>query len=110
MKILFVCSANKDRSATAEEYAIEAYSAHEYDSAGTNQKLCFKYDTQFISEELLIWADLVLAMENKHKKQMLKQFGTAHGKKINILSIRDHYEFGNPQLKEILKEKLSTYL
>ncbi len=109
MKVLFVCSANKDRSATAEEYARATFSAHEYDSAGTNQKLCFKYGTQYIAEELLVWADLVFAMENKHKKEMLKQIGSAHGKKINVLGIRDHYEFGNAQLKEILKEKLRAY-
>jgi hypothetical protein len=50
-----------------------------------------------------------LPWKNKHKKEMLKQFGSAHGKKINVLGIRDHYEFGNAQLKEILKEKLRAY-
>jgi protein-tyrosine-phosphatase len=41
MKVLFICSANKDRSATAELLAREIWQNHEYDSAGTNQKLCF---------------------------------------------------------------------
>jgi predicted protein tyrosine phosphatase len=109
LKVLFVCSANKDRSATAEEYAREAYSIHKYDAAGTNHKLCFKYGTQYITEELLVWADLVLAMENKHKKEILKQVGTGPGNKIKIFGIRDHFEFGNPELKEILKEKLQAY-
>ena len=110
MKVLFVCSANKDRSATAEEYVREAYSMHKYDAAGTNHKLCFKYGTQYITEELLVWADLVLAMESKHKKEILKQVGFVPGNKIKILGIRDHYEFGNSKLKEMLKEKLAAYL
>lgn len=107
MHILFICSANKDRSATAEELARRLYPEHEYDSAGTNQKLCFQYGTQYINQTQLESADLVLAMENKHKKAILKTFGSSHGKKIKVLHIRDQYEYGNASLKEMLKEKLS---
>lgn len=110
MKVLFVCSANKDRSATAEEYTEKHYSKHQYDAAGTNEKLCFQYGTQYISKDLLVAADLILAMENKHKQQMLSAFGSSFSKKIKVLNIRDHYEYGNAKLKEILKEKLAAYL
>lgn len=110
MNVLFVCSANKDRSATAEELARKLYPEHEYDSAGTNQKLCFHYGTQYICLDQLNWADLILVMENKHKKAILQTFGTNHGKKINPLHIRDHFEYGNSTLKEILKEKFKALL
>jgi len=110
MKVVFICSANKDRSATAEESALELYPEHHYDSAGTNQKICFQLGTQYVSKEMIDTADIVLAMENKHKKEILKLFGTAHGKKISVLGVRDRYEFGNAELKEILKEKLAAYL
>jgi predicted protein tyrosine phosphatase len=110
MKVIFICSANKDRSATAEDYASQHYSMHEYGSAGTNQKLCFKYGTQYISKAQLDWADIVFVMENKHKKETLKLFGSSYGKKIKVLGIKDHYEFGNAQLLQILKEKLPAYL
>jgi predicted protein tyrosine phosphatase len=109
-KILFICSANKDRSSTAEEFTREWWPYHEYDSAGTNQKLCFQLDTQYISKELMDCADLVFAMENKHKKEMIKLFGSSYGKSIQVLGIKDHYEFGNAELKQILKEKLDDYL
>ena len=39
MKILFVCSANKQRSKTAEDYFASKYGNHEFLSAGTNLKL-----------------------------------------------------------------------
>ena len=110
MNVLFVCSANKDRSVTAEELAYEQWPKHHYLSAGTNQKLCFNYHTQFINEELLKWADIVFAMENKHKEQMLRLFGNSYSKRVAVLGIRDHYEFGNTGLKELLSEKLQAYL
>tara|TARA_B100000575_G_C23057768_1_gene608970 strand:+ start:677 stop:1009 length:333 start_codon:yes stop_codon:yes gene_type:complete len=110
MHVLFVCSANKDHSATAEEMAMDLWPTHTYGSAGTNQKLCFQYGTQYINQELINDSDLILVMENKHKKSILKTFGTNHGSKIKVLNIKDHYEYGNAELKEILKEKLAVYL
>jgi len=110
LKVLFICSANKDRSATAENLAGNCWPKHQYDSAGTNQKICFQLGTQYISENQLFWADLIFAMENKHKKELIKRFGSQFGQKITVLGIRDHYEFGNPELKEILREKLLAYL
>ena len=79
-------------------------------STGTNRKICFQLGTQYIAQEQLIWADLVFAMENKHKKELLKLFGSQFERKIKVLGIRDYYEFGNAELKEILKEKLQAYL
>ncbi|WP_299368652.1 hypothetical protein [Winogradskyella sp.] len=62
-KILFVCSANKQRSKTASDYFSEKFSDFEFDSAGTNFKVCNKEGTQPLTEALMNWADLVFAME-----------------------------------------------
>ena len=43
-KILFVCSANKQRSKTASDYFSEKLTTFEFDSAGTNHKICNKED------------------------------------------------------------------
>lgn len=110
MKVLFICSANQDRSATAELLASALYANHEYDSAGTNQKICFQLGTQYIKQSQMDWADILFAMENKHKKELVKLFGSAYEKQIKVLGIRDHYEFGNAALKEILREKFQAYL
>ena len=45
MKYLFVCSANKQRSKTAEDYLSGLNPEHEFLSAGTNHKICFKEGT-----------------------------------------------------------------
>ena len=110
MNILFICSANKDRSATAELLGQELWPNHQFISAGTNQKICFQLGTQYINKELMDWAELIFVMENKHKKELIKLFGSVNGKIIRVLGIQDHYEFGDANLKEILQQKLIPYL
>tara|TARA_B100001778_G_C18122230_1_gene421163 strand:- start:127 stop:459 length:333 start_codon:yes stop_codon:yes gene_type:complete len=110
VKVLFICSANKDRSATVELLGQELWPNHQFISAATNQKICFQLGTQYINKELMDWADIVFAMESKHKKELIKLFGSSFSKKIKVLDIKDHYEYGNSNLKEILKIKLQEYL
>ena len=65
-KILFVCSANIDRSPTAEHiYANQT--DLEVKSAGVG---C--YAQQPVTTELLQWADVVLCMEDEHKNHIVK--------------------------------------
>ena len=76
MKILFVCSANVDRSPTAERI----YSGRcdlEVKSAGTSE-----YARTPVCEELIQWADAVLCMEKKHKKRIEKKFPSVAVNKI----------------------------
>ncbi len=110
MKILFICSANKDRSVTAEEYAQLYWPQHEYDSAGTNQKICFQLGTQYIDAAQLDWADLIFCMENKHQTEIQRIFSQAYNSKISVLHINDRYAYNSSELKEILVEKLKEYL
>jgi len=53
MRILFVCSANKQRSKTAEDYFAQEYQDYEFQSAGTNLKICRKEGTTSLTEDLL---------------------------------------------------------
>lgn len=64
--ILFVCSANKDRSPTAELYFSQKYPQYNFCSVGTNRKICFQLGTDFITPEVLYWADQIVVMESKH--------------------------------------------
>ena len=110
MKVLFICSANKDRSATAELLGQELWPNHQFISAGTNQKICFQLGTQYINIELVDWAEIIFVMENKHKKELIKLFGSSFSKKIKVLDIKDHYEYGDTNLKKIFQQKLKPYL
>ncbi len=66
MKTLFICSANKQRSKTAEAYFARKHPEYNFKSAGTNIKICRKEGTTELTEDLLQWADKVYVMEKKH--------------------------------------------
>ncbi|WP_296381674.1 phosphotyrosine protein phosphatase [Winogradskyella sp.] len=97
-KILFICSANKQRSKTASDYFSEKYNHIEFDSAGTNHKICNKEGTQPLTEELMDWADLVIVMEEKHKRVIVENGGLHFRKKITVLSIPDRFKYYQKEL------------
>ena len=106
MHILFICSANKDRSKSAEDYFSEQYPDHHFDSAGTNLKTCQQLGTNYIEEEQLALADRIYVMETKHSQAIQQKFGNTFHRKITVLHIKDHYQYGDPELLEILSRKV----
>jgi predicted protein tyrosine phosphatase len=102
-KILFVCSGNIDRSPTAEQL-FKNYKGLEVKSAGTDRKA-----PNPISADLIQWADKIFAMEEKHKRQILRICPEA-SEKIIVLNIEDLYEKNDPQLITILKTKVTPHL
>jgi predicted protein tyrosine phosphatase len=102
-RILFVCSGNIDRSPTAE-YLLRGKEGFEVKSAGT-----LKSAPTVVSRELMNWADTIFVMEEHHKER-LKEIDPEPDKKIVVLNIEDNYLRGDPELKRILKERLSKYL
>ena len=107
--ILFVCSANIQRSKTAEDYFAAKYPNLHFDSAGTNLKICQKEGTNPMTTVLLDWADLVLVMEEKHRKLIKPHAKNKGVKKIKVLGIRDIYKYYQPELIELLEEKVEGY-
>lgn len=110
--ILFICSANKQRSKTADDYFSEKYSTENYqfDSAGTNLKICQKEGTNPLTEELINWADLIFVMEKRHKQVISSFTKEKHDSKIKVLNIPDRYKYYQKELIEILDAKVSNYL
>lgn len=104
--ILFVCSANKDRSKTAEDYYSKHYPDLYFDSAGTNKNTCNKLGTCYIIKEQLDLADKVFVMENKHLKALKELFGNKYYNKVTVLNINDIYKYGSKELIKILKTKI----
>jgi predicted protein tyrosine phosphatase len=105
-QILFVCSANKERSKTAEDYFAEGYPDFEFRSIGTNQKICSQEGTFYLNEEHLTWADTIYAMEQKHKKEVLRFSKSVSSKKVKMLNIPDHFTYYQKELLELLAEKV----
>lgn len=106
MNILFVCSANKIRSLTAEMQFSELYPEHNFQSAGTNPEEVQKSGGTMLTEDLMEWADVVYVMQKKHKDIINKHSNKKYGKKITVLAIKDIYDFGQKELKQILKKKV----
>lgn len=109
MKILFVCSANKIRSLTAEMHFSEKYPQHEFDSAGTNHKTCKKEGTTPLEEHHLSWADVVLVMEDKHRNIINQHSDKKYNKKIYVLGIKDIYEPFDKALVNILEKRAERF-
>jgi predicted protein tyrosine phosphatase len=105
MKLLFVCSRNRQRSPTAEVLFSE-YEGIEALSAG------IRLDAENpISVDLIEWADLVFAMESVHRRKLQQQFGSLlRTKKVVVLGIPDDFGYMDTNLIRILKEKVIPHL
>ena len=104
--ILFICSANKDRSKTAEDYYSSTFPALQVESAGTNKTTCQKLGTNYITREQLERADQIYVMEHKHLKAIQALYGNAFYNKITVLDIPDIYTYGSAELIAVLQSKI----
>jgi predicted protein tyrosine phosphatase len=115
-RYLFVCSANKHRSRTAEHLfkRLNAGNFYEFKSCGTyvgwileNRKPYGLAEGSIpISLELVEWADIILCMEDEHSDEIEYKFGKEVRKKCYVLNIKDIYQYGSPELEAILMEKV----
>ena len=105
MKVLFVCTANKLRSPTAER-VFGNWPGVEAVSAGTHPNA-----PRPLSNELVASADMIFAMESHHREWIRKKFKQRPAdSKIVALGIPDEYERDDPVLVELLKAKVAPYL
>jgi predicted protein tyrosine phosphatase len=106
MKLLFVCEANRLRSPTAEAIFSSGYSGIEAKSAGVG-----KAATVPVSADLLEWADLTFVMEKRHRNIIQSKFKEIYQRKrIICLYIPDDFDFMDPELIDVLKERVTPYL
>ena len=106
MKILFICSVNKQRSKTAEDYFAQKLPKHEFLSAGTNIKICRKEGTTELTEDLLEWADKVYVMKKKKLDRIQKHTWSTYYSKSTVLDIPDVYQYYDKGLLKILEERI----
>lgn len=105
MNILFVCSRNKWRSATAETIFRDSQ-YHIVKSAGTEPSALVK-----ISAKSILWADIIFAMEKRHKERIKAKFpDETKNKKIVILDIVDKYQYMDAELIETIRKSVEPYL
>jgi predicted protein tyrosine phosphatase len=103
LKLLFVFTVNRMRSATAH-YIYDKDPRFEVRSAGTDPTA-----NTVLSPELLGWADSIVVMEKHHRNDIRKHFPDIYRqKKIVCLYIPDEYDYLDPELIEILQEKVES--
>jgi len=105
MRVLFVCTANKLRSPTAER-VFRDWPGIEALSAGTDRD-----SVRPLSNELVASVDLIFAMEKHHREWIRKKFKARPGDgKIIVLDIPDEFERDDPVLVQLLQAKVPRYL
>ncbi len=101
LKILFVCTINRMRSITAQN-VFQDDERFEVRSAGTD-----KSATITVNDELLNWADTIVVMERHHRNTIRGKFPNHYeNKRIVCLYIPDDYDYMQPELISILKERV----
>jgi predicted protein tyrosine phosphatase len=103
--ILFICSQNRHRSPTAEQVFF-GYPGIECESAGLNNDA-----DNPVTPELVEWAELIFVMEKAHRSKLSAKFGR-HLKNARVvcLDIPDEFDFMDPVLVRLLKEKVTRFL
>ena len=103
-RILFVCTENRLRSATAE-VLFSRFDGIEAIGAGTNPDAATP-----VSGDLIEWADVILVMEDVHKRRLTQRFpNLLKDKKIGVLGLADIYDFMEPVLVDLLQRKVPAY-
>ncbi len=102
-KILFVCTGNVDRSPTAEAL-FKNLPGFEVKSAGTSIIAAVQ-----LTKALINWADEIYVMEFKHQQIVLEMVPSAW-KKVESLEIPDIYYRDQPELKQVILEKMKPFM
>ena len=104
-KILFICTVNRMRSATAHKI-YEDDPRFEVDSAGTDIHAATP-----LEEWHMEWADAIVVMEKQHRNVIRSFFPLWYEKKpIVCLYIEDIYDLMQLELMAILKDKFEDVL
>ena len=103
--VLFVCSANRLRSPTAEQI-FSTWPGIETDSAGISNGA-----NVLLSSEQVEWADIIFVMEKSHRNKLNRKFRSSlKGKRVICLDIPDDYEFMDPILVQMLETRAGHFL
>jgi predicted protein tyrosine phosphatase len=103
--VLFVCSANRLRSPTAEQI-FSTWPGIETDSAGISNGA-----NVLLSSEQVEWADIIFVMEKTHRDKLNRKFRSSlKGKRVICLDIPDDYEFMDPVLVRMLESRAGRFL
>ena len=102
--VLFVCARNQWRSPTAERMYRDdgRFSVR---SCGLSMQ-----SRRPIREEDLEWAEVIFVMESKHRSRLVEQYRhVLEAKHVHVLDIPDDYRFMDPELMEMIRDRVEWY-
>ena len=105
-KLLFVCTANLDRSPAAESLFKDS-DKYEAKSCGISPLAEIK-----VTKQAILWADEIFVMEPLHKRFLLENFPDELKNKpeIIILDVNNEYARNDSELEKLLRVKLVDLL
>ncbi|MGH8353012.1 MAG: low molecular weight protein tyrosine phosphatase family protein [Pseudomonas sp.] len=104
-RLLFICSQNRMRSPTAE-LLFRVQPNLETRSAGLGDEA-----EKPLTVAAMEWADLIFVMEETHKRKLTQRFARQlKGKRVICLDIPDIYAYMDPELIQLLLDKVSPFL
>lgn len=99
--ILVVCGRNKRRSRTAE-FLFKNDSRFSIRSVGLSPK-----SERRITDKDVTWSDLILVMEDDQQARIKSAYRHLDLPSIEVLHIEDEYEYLDPELVEMLRERVN---
>lgn len=115
LKVLILCTSNKDRSPAVEKYLREIYQNSEFRSAGVNNYFCNKKGTKLVTREDISWCNLILFAEQIHL-DVLKREMAVHpidSSKYTKLPFKIMITYGNhdqdPRILDYNKKHCKCY-
>ncbi|MBC7446957.1 MAG: protein tyrosine phosphatase [Hymenobacteraceae bacterium] len=105
MKLLFICSRNKQRSLTAER-VFDGFDGHQARSAGTEPGARIR-----VAAGHLGWTDVIFVMEKRHQQRLQDKFADAlAGKHLVVLYIPDDFAVMEETLIHRLHEPVRPHV
>ncbi len=104
-RALFICGKARMRSPTAADICANRTGV-ETDFAGLSNDADEK-----LSSEHIEWADVIYVMEQRQKKRLISLFGSMlKTKRVVCLNVPDRFDYMQPELVALLREKLRGLL
>jgi predicted protein tyrosine phosphatase len=107
LNVLFICTANKDRSRTAEIYFQNKYPQYRFRSAGINKYLSERHGGIHVKQYMLDVADRIICAEQVHSDYITSKIDVKYKDKIEVLNLGDTQTFMSESLILILEEKFT---
>ena len=96
MRLLFICSANLNRSPTFQKWFEKFHPEYDVKSTG-----CWQGYPDRLDETILDWADWVFVMDISHEMHLKRNYRKIM-EKVRVVGVSDQYDVGSSELRNII--------